>query len=82
MNLPDKDSATSRGLRTGIFSALGALFVFGTGLIAVLNGVPGCTSALVGYLRDNSLQLALTVGVPSGIISFIFNALRPSVKNY
>lgn len=80
--LPTADSATGRGLKSGVYATLSAFLVFATGLIAVLNNVPGCSEAVIDYLRENALQIALIIGVPTGLFSFVVNLLRPSVRKY
>lgn len=76
--LPTQDSATGRGLKT----AFQAFFGFVIGLLAVIWAVPTVPETVYSYLIHNWMTFALAVGLPSGIISFIMNALRPDVKNY
>lgn len=82
LRLPNQDSATGRSLKTGAFAVVGSLVVFGSGFLRVLNGVPGCTDAVIGFLQDNAGTLALYVGVPAGALSYGFNFFRKNVKNY
>ncbi len=83
VNLPNKDSATQRGLKTVAQSAIG----FIVGLIAVVWTVPGVPEAVLSYVQTNLVQILLTVGIPSalasGATSFIWNTVfRKDVKAY
>lgn len=80
--LPEQDSATGRGLKTGVQAFLGVAFVFATGLIGVIKGVPGCSEAIGTFLQQNAIQYAALLGIPAGLVSFIWNILRKDVKNY
>lgn len=80
--LPSQDSATGRSLKSGVYATASALVVFGTGVLHVINGVPGCSEALINYIQANALQLALMIGVPAGLFSFVVNYFRKGVKNY
>lgn len=80
--LPNQDSATGRGIKTAIQTIVGALIVFGTGLVTTINGVPGCPDAVLNYFRDNVVQLVGSLGVSAGFVTFIWNLFRKDVKNY
>lgn len=80
--LPSADSATGRGLKAGVYSTLVSFVVFSTGLFLALKGVPGCSEALVQYLQQNAVTLALSIGIPTGLVSFIVNLFRKNVPNY
>ena len=80
--LPKTDSATGRSLRTTVFSVLSAFLVFSSGLLTVIQGVPGCGEAVINYVQENALQLALLMGVPAGLFSFAWNFFRKDVRNY
>ena len=81
--LPKIDSATGRGLKTTAFSAVSAFVIFSTGLLSVIQGVPGCSEAVVSYIQTNALQLALLMGIPAGIFSFVWNmVMRQDEKAY
>ena len=82
MKLPSQDSATGRGVKTGIQTAIGVIIVFVTGLIGVINGVPGCTEAIGNFIQANAIQLAGLFGISSGVVSFVWNFLRKDVVNY
>lgn len=81
--LPKQDSATGRSLKTTAFASASALVVFGSGLLTVLQGVPGCSEAVLDFLQANALQLSVLFGVPAGIFSFLWNFFgRKSVQTY
>jgi hypothetical protein len=71
------DTALVRGVRT-IFQTIIGAFV---GLIVAVWAVPGVPETVTHYISSNMVQLLLVVGIPSGVASFIWNLLRPSVKN-
>ena len=66
-----KYTPTGKGLRTALQAVVGVL----VGLVAVVWAVPGVPEAVTQYLTDNVLQIALIVGVPSGLVAFIQNKL-------
>lgn len=70
MRLPSKDSATWRGLLT-------AVQAFG-GFLLALSAMPEF-GELVTQFYPNALP---AVAVATGVVSFVINLLRPSVKNY
>ncbi len=84
MRLPTKDSLTYKGLVTSAQAFLGALVVFGTGLLGVIHGVPGCYEAIISFLQANAIQYAVALGVPAGIASIIWNLIlrRNELKTY
>lgn len=82
LRLPTQDSATGRGLKTTLFSTASGLIIFSTGLFGVLHSVPGCSDAVLEYIRANALTFSLSIGVPTGVFSFVWNYLRPQVRNY
>lgn len=83
MRFPEKDSSTFRGVITGAQTAVGVVILFITGLFGVIGGVPGCGEAIVGFIKENVLQVAAFFGVSSGLVSFAWNALfRKDVQNY
>lgn len=82
MKLPNQDSATGRGVKTAVQAFISALIVFSTGFIGVIQSVPGCSEAVVGFLQDNAVQYALLLGIPAGIVAFVMNFFRKDIKNY
>lgn len=82
MRLPSQDSATGRGIKTGVQTAIGVIIVFLTGLIGVIKGVPGCSDAILNFVQANAIQLAGLFGVSSGVVSFFWNFTRKEIKNY
>lgn len=80
--LPSQDSNTGRSLKTAAQTTIAAFVVFGSGLITAINGVPGCPDAVLNYLRDNIVQLAGSMGVSAGIVTFIWNSFRKDVTKY
>lgn len=71
------DTATARSVRTFIQTLLGMV----VGLAVTVWAVPGVPHAVTGYLMAHWVELALSVGLPSGIISLVQNLLRSDVKN-
>ncbi len=73
LRLPQKDSATFRGLIT----ALQALVTFIIGLILAIWQVPGVPKAFLDFVWNNAPSLLFTLGISSsigvGIISFLSN---------
>jgi small basic protein len=57
------------GLHTAWQSVVGTVI----GLFVVVWGVPGVPDAFVNYLSSNAVGILVTVGVPSGIVSWLFN---------
>lgn len=82
MRLPQRDSATGRSIATGVQTVIGAVVLFATGLISVIQGVPGCGDAILGFLQANAVQLAALFGISSSLVTFVWNFLRRDVKNY
>lgn len=76
--LPAQDSAVGRALKTFVQAIIGLLI----GLVVTIWAVPGVPTAVTNYLQNNLLQVLLTVGVPSGFASLVWNLLRKDVKNY
>lgn len=74
---PKPDSAVSRGIRTFVQAFIG----FAVGLIVVVWTVPGVPIAVLQYVSDNWLSLAVELGVPTGLASFIWNVLRKDIPN-
>jgi hypothetical protein len=73
----NKDSALMRGVRTAIQAAVGLV----VGLVTTVWAVPGVPQAVTNYAGQHWLQLAVAVGVPSGVAGFVWNALRKDVPN-
>lgn len=82
LRLPGQDSATGRGLKTTLFSTVSGLIVFSTGLFGVLHSIPGCSDAVLDYIKNNALTFSLSIGIPTGVFSFVWNYLRTNIKNY
>lgn len=83
MRLPEKDSATGRGLKTSVFAFLGSLITILISLWTVLRGVPGCSEAIIQFVQANAITIASTFGISAGSVSFLFNLFfRRDVKNY
>lgn len=74
----NKDSALARGLRTAIQAIVG----FIVGLVATVWAVPGVPQAVSTYMTGHAVQLALTVGLPAGLVAFLWNVLRKDVPNF
>lgn len=78
MYYPGNDTALIRGVKTLVQSMIGFLI----GLIVTIWAVPGVPQAVYAYLSQHLFEIMLMIGIPSGLASFIWNALRPSVKNW
>ena len=82
LRLPSQDSATGRGIKTGLQSILGFVFTFAVGLVLTVWGVKGVPEAIMAYIQTNFLQVLVTIGVPSAVAGFIWNYFRPNIPNY
>lgn len=80
MNILTNDSATGRGVRTGLQAVIGTLVAFITGLVLSVWNVPGVPEALLDYVSKNLLTTLVTIGVPSGLAGFVWSVLRKDVK--
>lgn len=79
MNTPtQQDSAFSRGIRTSLQAASGFIL----GLFTTIWAVPGVPVAVMHYLTNNALALAVAFGISSGVIAFVWNLLRKDVPNF
>lgn len=82
IRLPRNDTATINSVRV----ALKALVGFVIGLAVTIAGVPGVSDAVMNYIRDNWVQVALTFGIPSavstGLINLIFDWRKKGLDNY
>lgn len=76
--LPSTDGAPARGLRTALQAIIGAF----VGLFLAIWAVPGVPEAVTKYISDNLAIVLLTVGVPSGVASYIWNIFRKDVENW
>lgn len=76
------DTALVRGVRTSIQAALATLLTFSVGCIFAVWNVPGVPDALLSYIYNNLPQCLMAIGLPTGIVSFIWNVLRPNVRNW
>ena len=83
LRLPDKDTSTWRGLITAAQGFVAALPALAVGLWTATTAVPGCSEAIVNFIKDNIVLIAGGFGVSSGAVSFLFNVfVRKDVKNY
>jgi len=78
MRLPQRDSATGRGLATVAQAIIG----FGIGLFTVVWAVPGVPDAVINYVQGHIVELAIAFGISAGAVSSIWNWFRPNIKNY
>ena len=81
MRLPEKNTAT----RNSVEVALKALAGFVSGLVVVVWTVPGVQEAVLDYVQNNWMQVALAVGIPSaftGLINFYFDWQKKDMRNY
>jgi len=77
-NLPSQDSATGRAIKTFIQALIGAFI----GLVAAVWAVPTVPETVVSYLAINFVPILLTIGVPAGLTSLVWNLLRKNIPNY
>ena len=73
----NNDSALVRSVRTFLQTLIGVVI----GLFVVVWAVPGVPHVVYSYLMDNVVPIALSVGIPSGVASFLWNILRKDVPN-
>lgn len=78
MRLPNQDSAIGRAGKTAIQAVVG----FSIGLVIVVWAVPGVPDAVWNYIQGNLVQVLLSVGLPAGVTSLVWNLFRKDVKNY
>ncbi len=78
LKLPKQDSATGRALKSAAFAVSG----FVIGLVYTVWAVPGVPAAVIDYVQKNAWQVLLTIGIPAGLLSFIWNFFRKNVPNY
>lgn len=76
--LPTKDSATSRGIKTAVQAIIGLI----VGLLVTVWAVPGVPHVVINYIQSNFIQVLLSVGIPSGLASWIWNAFRADLPKY
>ncbi len=76
--MSNKDTAVMRSLRVFVYAIVG----FTTGLLATVWAVPGVPDAVRQYVAQNGPQLLLTFGLPTGLVSLVYNLLRKDVRNY
>lgn len=82
LRLPKSTSATAKGLKTTLWAFIGSCITLGGALWLAINGVPGCSDAIINFLRNHFVEIAGLFAVPSGIVGFIGNALNPKTPNY
>lgn len=59
----------NKGIRTALQAMVG-LFI---GLVTAVWAVPGVPEVVTQYLTDNAVQIALLVGIPSGLVAWLQN---------
>lgn len=67
-----KNTAAGKGIRTGIQSAVGSL----VSLLVAVWAVPGVPEVVTSFVAQNWLPLLLTVGVSSGVVSWLQNKVE------
>lgn len=82
LKLPSQDSATGRGLKTGLWSFIGTSATLATALWLSISGVPGCSDAILTFIREHFIEIAAAIALPSGLTSFIAGLFRKDIKNY
>ena len=63
-----------KGLRTAAQAIVGAF----VGLLIVVWAVPGVPEAVIHYLQSNVVELLVSIGIPSGLASWGWNAFEAS----
>lgn len=71
---PNRTSVV-KGLRTAAQAIVGAL----VGLVIVVWAVPGVPSAVINYLSTNAVELLVSVGLPSGLVSWAWNVYEAKI---
>lgn len=66
-----KNTPAGKGLRTAYQSMIGLVI----GLFLTIWAVPGVEEAVVTYVRENIIQVVLSVGIPSGFVAWLQNRL-------
>lgn len=82
LRLPKANSATVKGLKSGLWGTISAVILLGIGLVGALKGVPGCSEAVTDFIKNNYIEIAAVFGGTSGVVGFIGNALNPKTENY
>lgn len=77
----NNDSARGRGIRTGVQAALAALVTFLVGLLMAVWKVPGVDVAVINYVQAHIIEVMIAIGVPAGIVSYVWNLIRKDVPN-
>lgn len=78
MRTPTQDSATGRAIKTAVQAVIG----FSIGLFIAVWTVPGVPDAVWNYVQGNLIKVLLSVGLPAGLTSLVWNLFRKDVKNY
>lgn len=78
MNPKNRETAVRKSIRVFVYAILG----FASGLISVVWAVPGVPEAVQQYALNNAPQLLLLFGVPTSLVSLIYNLKRDDVRNY
>ena len=78
LRLPTQDSSTGRALKSFVQAVIG----FSVGLFTTIWAVPGVSEVTVKYCQDHFMLLAISLGVPTALASFVWNCLRKDVANY
>ena len=76
--MSNRETAVRKSIRVFIYAIIG----FITGLVATVWAVPGVPDAVREYVAQNGPQLLLTFGLPTGLVSLVYNLLRKDVRNY
>lgn len=82
VRLPSANSATTKGLRTTLWTFIGSCITLSGALWLAINAVPGCSDAVLNFVREHFVEIALAFSLPSGVIGFIGNALNHKTDNY
>ena len=67
----NKNEPSVKGIRTALQAVVGSLI----GLVVVVWAVPGVPEAVIEYAKTNWLPILLSIGIPSGLVSWIQNKL-------
>lgn len=82
MRFPDKNTAVRNSIEVFLKACAGFII----GLIAAIWAVPGVPEAVTAYVRDNWMQVAVTVGLPTalstGLVNLFFDWRKKNMDNY
>lgn len=66
-----------KGIRTAIQAIVGLI----VGYIFFIWAVPGVPAATIQYISTNLVPLLVSVGIPSGLVAFVWNYFEQRIAN-